>query len=283
MASFSNDTVTSRQNPLVMRMAKLSDKKYRDAEGLFRVDGVKLYSEAVKSGIDVKYTFIAESKRDKLTRELAGELDAAGGTVVFVSDEVLSKLTDEAAPQGIVAAARKFELVPADVPPGGFRSLYLSQVRDPGNLGTVIRTAYGFGVDRVFISSDCADIYSPKVIRAAMGTVFRQRVSVVADELAFASEMRAAGCPIYAAALRHDAMKLGSFEIPKRVCFAVGNEGHGLSDTFIEACTKAVFIPMAKGCESLNAASAATALIWEMQRDILCKGELEYEKSIHQR
>lgn len=272
MASFSNDTITSRQNGLITRFAKLSDKKYRDAEGIFRIDGVKLYSEAVKSGIVTEYTFIAQSKRDKLTRELANELEAASGTVVFVSDEVLSKLTDEAAPQGIVAVARKFELAPCDVPDGSFRSLYLSQLRDPGNLGTVIRTAYAFGVDRVYISSDCADIYSPKVIRAAMGTVFRQSVSVVTDELAFAEEIKESGCPIYAAALRHDAMKLGSFEIPDRVCFAVGNEGHGLSSDFIGACTKAVFIPMAEGCESLNAASAATALIWEMQRSILCKG-----------
>ncbi len=270
MASFSKEIITSRQNPLVTRISKLSDKKHRDAEGLFRIDGVKLYAEAIKSGVSVEYTFIAESKREKLTRELENELVAADGTVVFVSDEVLSKLTDESAPQGIVAAAKKFDLEVADVPCGDFRSLYLSQLRDPGNLGTVIRTAYAFGIDRVYISSDCADIYSPKVIRAAMGTVFRQRVSVVADEIAFADRMKAAGCPIYAAALRHDAMKLGSFEMPKRVCFAVGNEGHGLAEGFIESCTKAVFIPMAEGCESLNAASAATALIWEMQRNSLC-------------
>lgn len=273
MASFSNDVITSRQNPLITRMAKLSDKKYRDAEGLFRIDGVKLYSEAVKSGISVKYTFIAESAKGKLVCELANELETASGTVVTVSDEVFSKLTDESAPQGIVAVAEKFPLMPAEVPSGDFTSVYLSQLRDPGNLGTVIRTAYAFGVDRVYISSDCADIYSPKVIRAAMGTVFRQEVSSVKDEAEFATMMKAEKCPIYAAALRRDALKLGSFDVPNRVCFAIGNEGHGLSDSFINACDGTVFIPMAEGCESLNAASAATTLIWEMQRNILCKGE----------
>ena len=273
MASFSNDTITSRQNPLVTRMAKLSDKKYRDTEGMFRIDGVKLFAEAVKSGIDVKYTFIAESAFDKLTNELASEIEAASGAVIRVSDEVLAKLTDEAAPQGIVAVAKKFSLMPAEVPEGGFTAVYLSQLRDPGNLGTVIRTAYAFGVDRVFVSSDSADIYSPKVIRAAMGTLFRQAVSTVKDEAEFAAMMKNEKCPMYAAALRRDALKLGSFDVPVRVCFAIGNEGHGLSDSFIDACEGTVFIPMAEGCESLNAASAATALIWEMQRNILCKGE----------
>ncbi len=270
MASFSNDTITSRQNPLITRMAKLSDKKHRDAEGLFRIDGVKLYAEAIKSGIKTEYTFIAASRRDKLTAELDAELRQADGSVIFVSDEVLSKLTDEAAPQGIVAFAKKFDLAPADVPGGKFRSLYLSQLRDPGNLGTVIRTAYAFGVDRVYISADSADIYSPKVIRAAMGTVFRQSVSVVSDELRFSVMMKECGCTLYSAALRRDAKKLGAFDIPECTCFAIGNEGHGLSDEFIDSCSGTVFIPMAEGCESLNAASAATAIIWEMQRNSFC-------------
>lgn len=270
MASFSADTVTSRQNPLVTRLAKLSDKKHRDVEGLFRIDGVKLYAEAIKSGIKTEYTFIAESKRDKLTSELANELANADGTVIFVSDEVLSKLTDEAAPQGIVAFAKKFELAPFDVPEGNFSALYLSQLRDPGNLGTVIRTAYAFGVDRVYISSDSADIYSPKVIRAAMGTVFRQSISVVKDEVEFADMMKGNGCTLYSAALRRDAKKLGTFNMPERVCFAIGNEGHGLSDGFIDSSSGTVFIPMSEGCESLNAASAATAIIWEMQRNSFC-------------
>ncbi len=272
MASFSPEIITSRSNQLITRMAKLSDRKYRDREGLFRLDGVKLFSEAVSSGIQTEYIFIADSKREKLTAELSKELEAASGTVIFVSDEVLQKLTDEAAPQGIVAAAKFFSLgetiIPAD---GSFRSIYLSSIRDPGNLGTMIRTAYAFGVERVFISSDCADIYSPKTIRASMGTVFRQPISLVGDELEFAGHAKEVGCELYAAALRRDARKLGTFDMPRRVCFAIGNEGHGLSAEFIDSCSSAVFIPMADGCESLNAAMAATVIMWEMQRDDLSK------------
>ncbi len=269
MASFSPDIITSRSNPLIVRMAKLSDKKYRDVEGLFRIDGVKLFSEAVMSGLDIEYVFIADSKRDKLTRELGTELENTGGTAIFVSDEVLAKLTDESAPQGIVAAVRKFGTA-CTTPPqdGGFRSVYLSSIRDPGNLGTMIRTAYAFGVERLFISSDCADIYSPKTVRASMGTVFRQSISVV-DEASFADYIKSAGCELYAAALRRDAKQLGTFTLPERVCFAIGNEGHGLSDEFIDSCSGTVFIPMTEGCESLNAAMAATVIMWEMQRGAL--------------
>ena len=272
MASFSADIITSRSNQLITRMAKLSDKKYRDKEGLFRFDGVKLFSEAVSSGIEIQYIFIADSKRDKLTHELSRELSETDGTVIFVSDEVLEKLTDEAAPQGIVTVAEKFSVGEAVVPgDADFHAIYLSSIRDPGNLGTMIRTAYAFGVERVYISSDCVDIYSPKTVRASMGTVFRQPISVVYDEASFAAHAREVGCELYAAALRRESKTLGTFEMPRRVCFAIGNEGHGLSDEFIDNCTSAVFIPMTEGCESLNAAMAATVIMWEMQRDGLAK------------
>lgn len=267
MAIFSKDTITGRKNELVVRLSKLSDKKYRDAEGLFRIDGVKLFSEAVHSGIQTEYIFISDSKRDKLTVQLQSELSSAAGTVIFVSDEVLSKLTDESAPQGIVAFAKKFDTAALSVPEtGAFHALYISSVQDPGNLGTMIRTAYAFGIDRVFVSADSADIYSPKVVRASMGTVFRQSISAVTNEAEFASFIKDAGCELYAAALRRDAKRLGAFEVPERACFAIGNEGHGLSPGFIDTCTEAVFIPMQVGCESLNAAMAAGVLMWEMQR-----------------
>lgn len=270
MPNYINEPITGRKNPLIVRFSKLSDKKYRDAEGLFRIDGIKLYCEAVRSGVEIEYTFVAMSRREKIEAELKDELRAAGGSIIPVSDEVLEKLTDESAPQGIVGIAKKFAVDDGEkVPEGVFRSVYLSSVRDPGNLGTMIRSAYAFGMDRVYISSDSADIYSPKVIRASMGTVFRQKISIVNDEIAFADELRREDCRLYAAALKRDSMKLGNDSLGERVCLAVGNEGHGLSETFIDSCHGTVFIPMCEGCESLNAAAAAAVLMWEIGRDRL--------------
>ena len=273
MPGQSSEIITSRQNPLIMRTSKLSDKKYRDAEGLFRIDGVKLFREAVASGIEIEYVFIAAPRLERMKSELSDELERVGGRIVTVSDEVLSKLTDEKAPQGIVASARKFGVEPEDAPPDGdFRALLLSSIRDPGNLGTMIRTAYAFGVDRVYLSGDCADIYSPKTLRAAMGTIFRQPISIVGDEIGLVRRLKAGSCAVMAAALREDAVRLGGFDMPGRICFAVGNEGHGLSDELIDACTGRVIIPMNPGCESLNAAGAAGILCWEMCRGSLIAG-----------
>ncbi|MBQ8508947.1 MAG: RNA methyltransferase [Clostridia bacterium] len=268
MSEFVNDIITSRQNPLITRLAKLSDKKHRDAEGLMRLDGVKLFSEAVKSGLAVEYVFLAQSRREKLCAELADDLAGAGGRIYTVADPVLEKLTDEKAPQGIVAFCRYFD-VSRTVDADASRTLLLSSIRDPGNLGTMIRTAYALGIDRVYISADCADLYSPKTLRAAMGTIFRQPLTVVEDERTLIADLRGNGIAVYAAALRENAVKLGSVPLPERVCVAIGNEGHGLSDEVIDACTGTMIIPMNPGCESLNAASAATVLIWEICRDRL--------------
>lgn len=255
------ETITSRQNPLIVRLSKLSDKKARDAEGLFRLDGVKLFGEAKRSGLRIEYVF---ATREMLERQSG--IDCPGARIFEVTDEVLSKLTDEKAPQGIVAAARRFSTLPLpERLPDSFRALLLSSIRDPGNLGTIVRTAYAFGIDRMILSPDCADIYSPKTIRAAMGTLFRQPITI-ADEKSALEALKRAGCTVFAAALRPGAKKLGSFELPDRVCFAVGNEGHGLSDEFIDSCKKTVIIPMTEDCESLNAAGAAGILAWEMRR-----------------
>lgn len=252
------EKITSRQNPLIVRLSKLSDRKARDSEGLFRLDGVKLFDEAKKSGISLKYVFA--------TGEMLGKADDTDAKIFEVTGEVLSRLTDEKAPQGIVAFAEKFPMLPLPCGlPGSFRSLLLSSIRDPGNLGTIVRTAYAFGIDRIFISPDCADIYSPKVIRAAMGTIFRQKLTV-ADEAGVVASLKKSGCEVYAAALRPGAKEIGSFELPDKVCFAVGNEGHGLSDELINAASGTVIIPMVEGCESLNAAGAAGILSWEMRR-----------------
>lgn len=253
------ESITSRKNPLVSKLSKLSDKKEREEQKLFRLDGVKLFSEALKSNIKIEYLFSSRKLLDSIP-------EGSAERIFEVTDEVLAKLTDEKAPQGIVAFASQFQTLPLpDAIPDDFSSLLLSSIRDPGNLGTIIRTAYAFGIDRIFITPDCADIYSPKTIRAAMGTIFRQSITI-ADEYETLERLRSLDCGVYAAALRPNAVRVGTVELPKRICFAVGNEGHGLSDDFIDRCTGTVIIPMTDDCESLNAAGAAGILSWEMRK-----------------
>lgn len=254
------EKITSRKNPLIIKMSKLGERKRRDEVGLFRIDGKKLFAEAKSNGVKIEYVFAAREIIDGM----GGALDGCG-QVYEVTTDVLLKLTDEKSPEGIVTVAKK--LPPRYEPPtADFRALLLSSIRDPGNVGTIIRSARALGVDRIYLGPDCADVYSPKTLRATMGMLFSQPFEIVGDELALIDFLRGSGCTVYATALGRDAMRLGEFSLPRSTCFVVGNEGHGLSEELISACDGCVIIPMAEGCESLNAAAAATILAWESRR-----------------
>ena len=258
--------ITSRQNPLIVRLSKLSDRKRRDEEGLFRLDGVKLTAEALMNGITPDYVFVTE---DMLA---SGKLDGIPDDRLFpVTDEVLAKLTDEKAPQGVIAfirtdAAKNITFAEGADGAGDHRTLLLSSIRDPGNVGTIIRSACAMGLDRVYLSADCADIFSPKTLRASMGMSLRQSITIVDSDIKLVEALRRGGTEVFAAALRDGSAKLGESALPEKVCFVIGNEGHGLSDELIDACGGTVIIPMAPGCESLNAAMAAGIIAWEMRQ-----------------
>ena len=143
------------------------------------------------------------------------------------------------------------------------RILLLESVQDPQNLGAIIRSAAAFGVDRIILSADCADVYNPKTVRASMGTLFGMRICVTDRLCEAVAHLRACGRRVLAAALDESASRLGQIELDHSDCILVGNEGHGLSREIIKACDSTVFIPMSAGVESLNAAVAASVLLWE--------------------
>ena len=140
----------------------------------------------------------------------------------------------------------------------------LDGVQDPGNVGTILRTADAFDCDGVFLVNACADPYSPKTARATMGAVFRRDVyQCTADELC--ALLQKCGLPLYGTALRNDTVSLRDAEL-SRAAVAVGSEGRGLSAEILSKCEKTIKIPMSPRCESLNAAVAASVVLWEMYR-----------------
>ena len=145
------------------------------------------------------------------------------------------------------------------------RLLIAESLRDPGNLGTVIRSCAALGIDVLVLSDDCADIYNPKTIRAAMGGIFRLKVIILSQgEMPYAiKNLRKQGRCVFATALREDSVEISRLSIKRGDCFVIGNEGHGLSDEVIDACDTSCIIPMKNGCESLNASAAAAICIWE--------------------
>ena len=268
--------ITSRQNPSVKRLCFLLEKKGRESSGLFRFDGVKLFCEAVSCGIEIESVYVRESSADSLEDRLAKELGSLSrDRIICVSDSVFEKISEEKSPEGIITVAKhidKFRKIVkienTDIPKTGESVLLLESIRDPGNLGTIFRSAAALGIDRIVMSSDCADVYNPRTIRAAMGAIFRVSLCALDSGLMpeYITRLRGCGRRVFAAALDEKAAVLGEFEMSAGDSFVIGNEGHGLSRDVIDACDSSVIIPMQAGCESLNAAAASVILMWEMKK-----------------
>ena len=272
------EVITSRQNPRIKATCALNDKKGRRESRRFRFDGIKLFLEAQGrariSCVLVRYPMTDAAEKcifEALSRGTLSE-DA----VVYVSDTVFDKLTDETSPEGIVTVAEYMDELHKTVSTEDVASLDLDaeslllveSLRDVGNLGTVMRSCAALGIDRLVLTDDCAKIYSPKTIRAAMGAAFRMStLTVKGSELAeFIGLLRESGRRVYATALYEDSKTLGDIELRACDCFVIGNEGHGLSDSAVRACDASVIIPMREDAESLNAAAAAAICIWETVR-----------------
>ena len=270
---FTIEEITSRQNPYVGYVCKLAEKKHRDAESKLRIDGKKLFFEAIKCDVELESVLLTKEGLGKVSSALE-ELDA-NVKVKLLSDNVFSKITEEKSPEGVICVAKhidKFHKIVKINNEGDFSEIdalsgksvfILESVRDPGNLGTVIRTAAAFGVDCIIMSDDCADIYNPKTIRAAMGNLFHQRIVRVDDLCKAIERLSAQGRRIFAATLGREAVMLGGEHLGALDCIAVGNEGHGLSEAAIEACGRKILIPMMPDTESLNAAVASSICLWE--------------------
>lgn len=269
-----NEVIRSRQNRLVKLVCSLERKKLREELGLFRFDGIKLCLEALSKGLAPEYIFVCESRYEELRARVGEKYE-----LTVVCDDVFSKMSDERAPEGIITVIKLLDSLHKTVKADedgkinnalddSERVFILESIRDPGNLGTIIRTAASLGVDRIVMTDDCADIYNPKTIRGAMGALFMQRTDTVANDKLFdyIRSLQNSGRRVYAAALRPDAQRLGELELCPSDAFIIGNEGHGLAESTIAACNGSVIIPMREGCESLNAAMAAGILMWETLR-----------------
>lgn len=250
------ETITSRQNPLVQHLRRLaSSRAYRRKSGEYLCDGTKLLDEALRWNARVQTAVFSENTA----------IPPLPDTVraVRVSEELMRYVSPMEAPQGALFTVA----LPETAPPrtlAGRHYLVLDGVQDPGNVGTVLRTADAFECDGVFLVNACADPYSPKTARATMGAIFRREVWSVTPEALFAL-LAESDLPLYGTALRADTVPLASAEL-SRAAVCIGSEGRGLSQQLLDGCAKTLKIPMSARCESLNAAVAATVVLWEMYR-----------------
>lgn len=254
--------ISSRKNDSVRLFRELSrDKKMRDEAGLFSAEGDHLCGELARCGYEVTLALCTEKAREKYPETVALLLERAAESAV-ITEEVAEYISDTKAPQGIFAVARKKPLS-ADV--GVMkRVVILDGVQDPGNVGTIIRTAEALSLDAAVLSEACADVFSPKTLRASMGSALR--LPCITGGLSeMISTLKSEGFSVFGAMLDESAQRLGELSFPERAAVVIGSEGAGISEEVRALCTSAVYIPIT-GAESLNAGAAAAIILWELSR-----------------
>ena len=247
------ERITSRQNPLLQHLVKLqSSAGERRRSNELVGDGWKLLGETLRFG-----TLTAVVAAEGQTLPALPD----GVRVAEVPASLLEAVSRMETPQGVLFIARR----PAESA-GALRAgcLILDGVQDPGNVGTVLRAAEAFGAPQVVLTEGCADPFGPKALRASMGSAFRQPVRTIA-RADVAEQCRAAGLRLLVTALSDTAKPLGDAPLTD-VAVVIGSEGRGVSRTLLDAADAQVIIPMEGQVESLNAAAAATVVLWELRR-----------------
>lgn len=261
-----NVRITAKDNPAVRHYKRLRDqKKARRTEGLFVAEGLRIACDALRKTGRVQQLFVTDSAWEKHGELLAEQMQEIG-SLLRISDAVGEAMTDTEHTQGIFAVCRMPEQreLTAVLNAAG-KYLVLCNLQDPGNMGMILRTADALGVDAVLTSGSC-ELYSPKVVRATMGSVFRVPVYDCADAQKLLELLRTSNIRSYAAVPAKHAVSLTECSFSGGSAVWIGNEGNGLPAEVIEACDTAVTIPMQGGPESLNAAMAAGILMWEMMK-----------------
>lgn len=247
------ERITSRKNSFITHVRRLAaERAYRTEQGEYICDGVKTLKEALIFGAEVTAV---------LWKDSAGEVPLPAGTDQYVCP---CELFDYASPMKNSPGPLFTVKIPAVPPDKANCAVVLEGVQDPGNVGTVIRTANALGIDAVVLTGECADLYHPKTVRATMGAIFRQRVLELPLER-LPQWLAENGLPLYGAALSDTAEDVRRRDL-SGCAVAVGSEGRGLSRDFLELCRGQVIIPMRPCSESLNAAVAASVIMWEMSR-----------------
>ena len=260
-------SIVSKDNPRIKEAAKLlKSRRERQEQGRFLVEGVKLIWDALEGGClpqEAFFTSLALERQEKLLETLQKQ----GVFCAQISPGVQDKLTDTNAPQGVFCVFKKVDILQNSVTiKKDGRYLLLSSLQDPGNVGTILRTAEALALDGILYSKDCPDLFSPKLLRSTMGAVFRIPLMECENLVQTIGDLREQGVRVYATALAEDALPVQQVDWSAPCAAVIGNEGNGLQPQVMDACTGCVIIPMGGRIQSLNAAVAASIVMWEMSR-----------------
>jgi len=253
--------IQSKDNLLIKEIRKLKEKRHRVSSNMFLVEGFRFVEEALCSGFEVVHIFI--SARGEVKFENSSMKDKLqGNTKVYgVSDSLFKNICDTDNPQGIIASVRN---KPVEIKYDNGFYMLADKIQDPGNMGTIIRTAHAAGALGVILTKGTVDIYNEKTLRATMGSIFK--IPVIYDnDLSIVQKLKNSGFKLVTSSLDTD-KNFYDIDLKGKIIISVGNEGKGISQEVYDICDLKIKIPMPGDAESLNAAVAASIMMYEVVR-----------------
>ena len=260
--------ITSKDNEVIKSIRKLKDKKYREIENKYIVEGIKLIEEAIEEKAKIDTVVVCEDcvENDTIEQKLLYEI--AKYNCVYVSEKVFNAVTEVTNPQGILAVVNK-ENKESDINYDEDVIVVLDGIQDPGNLGTILRTVDSVGLSQIVVSNKTADAYNPKVVRSTMGAIYRVKVIESNDLVKTLKEIKKHKYKVLATSL-DTKESLYDVDFKKKV-IVIGNEANGVSKEILEIADEKIKIPMLGKTESLNASVATGVILYEYVRKKIAK------------
>lgn len=254
--------ITSANNSIIKEVKTLNTKKGRLKAQAFLLEGSRLVFDAFNSGAKIRY-FIASDAYVEKTEHLDEKMLRI--KTIQIPNKLFMQISETDSPQGIMAVAEFQNYDERSILSSAKRVMILENIQDPGNIGTIIRTSDACGFDAVLVSEDSVDIYNPKVIRSTMGSIFHLPVIATKDFYNALKILKENGLTLVAGHTRHS-IPCWEADLSNNIAIIIGNEGNGVSDKLLNYADINIMIPMNKRAESLNAAAAASVLIYESMR-----------------
>lgn len=263
--------INSSQNPVVKEVKALKEKKHREAKKLFFIEGIRFVEEALNEKVQINKVLISDHLNEvNGGNDIIRKLEISDFPLYKLPHKLFKEISDTENPQGVLAVLNTKNYTLDDIRNKNSFFVILDSIQDPGNLGTIIRTADAAGAAAVILSKGCVDVYNPKVLRSTMGSLFHIPVCYDQDIVKVMKEMKSIGIRLCAAHLEGsiDYFDLG---LKEKVALIIGNEANGISEGVKNEADTLVKIPMPGRAESLNASVAAGLLIYEVARNRLKK------------
>lgn len=251
--------ITSKDNEVIKNIRKLKEKKYRDETGSFIIEGIKIVEEAIEENADINKIVVCNELTETLPQELLNKIKKYD--VVFTSQNIFKLLSDVTNPQGILAVVNKNKNASIDFSEDFY--LILDNIQDPGNMGTILRTADSINLKQIIVAKGSADCYNPKVVRSTMGAIFRVKV-FECDLAQTIDELKKHKIKILATDLNTNSNIYDTDY--ERTAVVIGNEANGVSQEILNLADERIKIPMLGRTESLNAGVATGIILYETVR-----------------